>query len=188
MDNEVADETLMIKYQRGDAQAFEMLYTRHKGRLYRYLLRQCGNQSIADELFQDVWMKLIGARERYEVRAKFRTYLYHLAHNRVVDFYRRQPKLNPTSYNDEDCPQIEDIPSNQQHQPDIREEIRQQSNRLMELIEELPDAQREAFLLKEEADMSIDEIADVMGVNRETAKSRLRYAITKLRNGLGEVI
>ncbi|MCZ6719124.1 MAG: RNA polymerase sigma factor [Gammaproteobacteria bacterium] len=188
MDNEVGDETLMIRYQNGDARAFEVLYGRHKGRLYRYLLRQCGNQSVADELFQDVWMKLIGARDRYEVRAKFGTYLYHLAHNRVVDFFRRQAKVNPSSYSHEDCPQVEDIPCSQCNQPDVREEVRQQSNRLLELIEELPEVQREAFLLKEEAGMSVVEIAAVMGVNPETAKSRLRYAIAKLRKGLGEVV
>ena len=88
MDNAAPDEELMNRYRDGDAHAFEVLYTRHKGPLYRYLLRQCGAAALAEELFQDVWMKLIRARERYEARAKFTTYLYHLAHNRLIDHYR----------------------------------------------------------------------------------------------------
>ena len=98
MDNAAPDEELMNRYRDGDAHAFEVLYTRHKGPLYRYLLRQCGAAALAEELFQDVWMKLIRARERYETRAKFTTYLYHLAHNRLIDHYRRAKAGVPISY------------------------------------------------------------------------------------------
>ena len=90
MDNAAPDEELMTRYRDGDARAFEVLYTRHKGPLYRYLLRQCGAAALAEELFQDVWMNLIRTRERYEARAKFTTWLYTLAHHRVIDHHRRQ--------------------------------------------------------------------------------------------------
>ena len=79
----------MLCYRDGDAGAFDALYARHKGGLYRYLLRQCREPAAAEELFQDVWMNLIRARARYTVQAKFTTYLYRLAHNRLIDHYRK---------------------------------------------------------------------------------------------------
>jgi len=79
-----ADETLMLRYRNGDAGAFGRLYARHKGSLYRYLLRQCGQPTVAEELFQDVWLKLIAARSGYAVQARFATWLYRIAHNRLV--------------------------------------------------------------------------------------------------------
>ncbi|MCI0400511.1 MAG: RNA polymerase sigma factor [Gammaproteobacteria bacterium] len=185
MNNEPDDETLMIRYQNGDVQAFETLYGRYKGPLYRYLLRQCGNASVADELFQDIWMKLVRARERYEALAKFSTYLFHLAHNRLIDHYRRQARAMHNSNYDDDCPEVDEIPADRHSQPEVCEDVRQQSIRLLELIDGLPEAQREAFLLREEGGMSVEEIAEITGVSRETAKSRLRYAVAKLRSGLG---
>jgi RNA polymerase sigma-70 factor (ECF subfamily) len=86
---DATDETLMLGYRDGDAAAFDVLYGRHKGGIYRYLLRQCRNAALADELFQDVWMNLIRARAGYTVQAKFSTYLYRIAHNRLMDHFRR---------------------------------------------------------------------------------------------------
>ena len=83
-----SDEKLMLCYKNGDADAFEILYRRHRNPLFRYLYRQVGNRSLTEELFQDVWMNLIRARERYKARAKFATLLYKIARNRVVDHYR----------------------------------------------------------------------------------------------------
>jgi RNA polymerase sigma-70 factor (ECF subfamily) len=176
MDNAAPDEELMNRYRDGDAHAFEVLYTRHKGPLYRYLLRQCGAAALAEELFQDVWMKLIRARERYEARAKFTTYLYHLAHNRLIDHYRRAKAGVPISYDDD--------PDSDAREPDNELDRRRLGQRLLEQIAALPEAQREAFLLREESGLSLEQIAEVTGVNAETAKSRLRYALTKLRQGL----
>ncbi len=172
----------MLKYRNGDASAFEILYQRHKGALYRYILRQCGNDSTSEELFQDVWMKLINARKRYEVKAKFTTYLFQIAHNRVIDHYRRQ-QTNPD--NPGDCEaDIESAPTRIQDQPEQQVEIREQSQKILYLLDKLPVEQREVFLLKEEAGKSIPEIAEITGVNAETAKSRLRYAVNKLRQAL----
>lgn len=185
MDNAAPDEELMNRYRDGDAHAFEVLYTRHKGPLYRYLLRQCGAAALAEELFQDVWMKLIRARERYEARAKFTTWLYTLAHHRVIDHYRRQAAGVPISYDDDpDDPLIEQVPDSEVREPDNELDRRRLGQRLLEQIAALPEAQREAFLLREESGLSLEQIAEVTGVNTETAKSRLRYALTKLRQGL----
>jgi len=184
---EATDEALMERYRDGDAQAFELLYARHKGPVYRYLLRQCG-AALAEELFQDVWMKLIQARRRYEVRAKFTTWLYTLAHHRVIDHYRRQASGLPMSYDEDpdDDPQIEQVADSDARQPDNEFERRRQAQQLLDLLETLPEAQREAFLLREEGGLSIGEIAQATGVAAETAKSRLRYALARLRRGLKE--
>lgn len=182
---EATDEELMQRYRDGDVRAFEILYTRHKGPVYRYLLRQCGVAALAEELFQDVWMKLIKARERYEVRAKFTTWLYTLAHHRVIDHYRRQAAGVPISYDDDpDEPLIEQVADSELRQPDNEFERRRQAQQLLALLAQLPEAQREAFLLREESGLSLEEIAAVTGVNAETAKSRLRYALAKLRQGM----
>jgi RNA polymerase sigma-70 factor (ECF subfamily) len=181
---EHSDEDLMLSYQQGDAAAFEVLYERHKGGVFRYLLAKCYQQAIAEELFQDVWMKLIVARDRYEVRAKFTTYLYQLAHNHFVDYYRKtRTDVFQKKDSDED---VEQVTADAQKQADEQLDIQRQTETLSELIDDLPDDQREAFMLREEAGLTVAEIAEVTGVNAETAKSRLRYAVKKLRAGLRE--
>lgn len=183
-----ADEKLMLAYRDGDARAFEVLYARHKGALYRYLLRQCRVAAAAEELFQDVWTNLIKARERYQPSAKFTTYLYRVAHNRLIDYYRRQSSGVPISYDDEQSDiTLEQLPDTAEPEPENKLHIKRQVKRLLGLIEKLPDAQREAFLMREEGGLSLEEIADATGVNMETAKSRLRYAVAKLREGIVQV-
>jgi RNA polymerase sigma-70 factor (ECF subfamily) len=179
-----ADETLMLRYRAGDAGAFARLYARHKGPLYRYFLRQCGQAAIAEELFQDVWLKVIAARAGYVPQARFTTWLYRIAHNRLVDEYRARQRRLPVS-GDEDCPEWEAAPAPVEEQPEYREERRQQAERLLALLAELPEAQRETVLLREEAGLSLEEIAEATGTGRETVKSRLRYALARLRRGLG---
>jgi len=184
--NEATNEELMQRYRDGDAHAFEVLYARHKGPVYRYLLRQCGVAALAEELFQDVWMNLIRARGRYEVRAKFTTWLFTLAHHRLVDHYRRQSAGVPISYGDDpdDAPLIEKVADSELKQPDNEFERRRQIQQLLDHLARLPEAQRETFLLREESGLSLEEIAAVTGVTMETAKSRLRYALAKIRQGM----
>jgi RNA polymerase sigma-70 factor (ECF subfamily) len=181
------DEELMERYRDGDAGAFDALYGRHKGGVFRYLVRQCSNRGTAEELFQDVWMNLIRARETYTVQAKFTTYLYRLAHNRLVDHYRAHAASAAESFDDMDGTAIDNLAAAREHDPALNVDVKQQAGHLLYLIESLPAAQREAFLLQQESDMSIDEIAQATGVSRETAKSRLRYAVAKLREGMRDL-
>jgi RNA polymerase sigma-70 factor (ECF subfamily) len=183
---ESSDEELMLLYRDGDAGAFDALYARHKGGLYRYLLRQCRNHALAEELFQDVWMNLIRARESYTVQAKFTTYLYHLAHNRFIDHYRKHGQVDVASFDAEDGPPLDDLVDDHGQPPDAAYDVKRQAADLLELIGGLPPPQREAFLLQQEGGMSVEEIAAATGVSRETAKSRLRYAMAKLRQGMSE--
>jgi RNA polymerase sigma-70 factor (ECF subfamily) len=183
---ESSDEELMLGYRDGDAAAFDVLYARHKGGLYRYLQRQCRDAAAAEELFQDVWMNLIRARAGYTVQAKFTTYLYRLAHNRLIDHYRKHSAAAVSSFEDMEGDAVEELPDDRALSPEVAHDSRQQALRLLELLAELPEAQREAFLLQQEGGMSVEEIARATGVSRETAKSRLRYAMSKLRRGMSQ--
>jgi len=183
---ESSDEELMLLYRDGDAGAFDVLYARHKGGLYRYLLRQCRQQPVAEELFQDVWMNLTRARTSYTVQAKFSTYLYRLAHNRLIDHYRKHAQAVVASFDDEGVPELDSLADDREQPPESAYDVKRQAAELLELIGELPAPQREAFLLQQEGGMSVEEVAAATGVSRETAKSRLRYATAKLRQGMSK--
>ena len=181
---EASDEQLMLAYAGGDAAAFEALYARHKGPLYRFVLRSVKGAAEAEEIFQDVWMRAIEARHRYEPRAKFRTWLYTIAHNRFVDHWRAKG-LSVVPLEHEDGTAI-DVPAGPGAEPHRRAEARQSVARLLDAIAALPAAQREAFLLHEESGLSVAEIAAITGSNEEAAKSRLRYAMNKLKDALDD--
>ena len=183
---ESSDEELMLGYRDGDASAFDVLYARHKGGLYRYLLRQCRDAAVAEELYQDVWMNLIRARAGYTVQAKFTTYLYRVAHNRLIDHYRKRAHGTAVSFEDEGDDALTELPDERERPADEALDAKRQAARLLELIATLPEVQREAFLLQQEGGMSVEAIALATGVTRETAKSRLRYALAKLRQGMRE--
>jgi RNA polymerase sigma-70 factor (ECF subfamily) len=183
---DTSDEELMLCYRNGDAGAFDTLYVRHKGGVYRYLLRQCRDAAVAEELFQDVWSNLIRARAGYAVQAKFTTYLYRLAHNRLIDHYRKHNQAAVTSFDAEDGPALDDLMDDHERPPDAAYDMKRLAADLLRLVAELPTPQREAFLMQQEGGMSVEEIAAATGVSRETAKSRLRYALGKLRHGMSK--
>jgi RNA polymerase sigma-70 factor (ECF subfamily) len=177
---EGSDEQLMLAYRGGDAAAFEALYRKHRGGLFRYVARSVRERRLAEELFQEVWLRLIEARERYVPQAKFSTWLYAIAHNRLVDHFRSSG-LRSVEMMAEELP---DPPAQAAGQPERKAETREQGARLIATLEAMPPAQREAFLLHEEAGLSVPEIAQVTGTDGEAAKSRLRYAVAKLREAL----
>jgi RNA polymerase sigma-70 factor (ECF subfamily) len=183
MDDPRTDEALMLAYRDGDAAAFEALYGRWRGRLYRYLAHQARDN--ADELFQEVWMKVVGARGHYEVAAKFSTWLFRIAHNRLIDHFRsRNRGIVDLASDPEDDP-ADDLPAPETESPPALLERRETARRILDCLSALPALQREAFLMAEEGGMSLEEIANASGVGRETAKSRLRYALDRLRRCLG---
>lgn len=172
----------MLEYRDGDAHAFDMLYERHKGPLFRYCLRHCGERGAAEETFQDVWMRVIGARARYRPSAKFTTWLYRIARNRVIDHYRAGNPGRAESL--DDASSAFEPRAAETSEPGRRVDSERAAARLAALLAELPAEQRDAFLLHEEAGLGLDDIARLAGVGRETAKSRLRYALKKLREAL----
>jgi len=182
------DEDLMLAYAAGDAAAFDALYARHKGGVYRYLLRQCRQAGIADELFQDVWMNLIRARASYIPTAKFATWLYRLAHNRLIDHYRAAGVVTLVSADDDaHADVVEAIAADARDEPELRAGNRELGERLKEAVAALPATQREAFLLHQEGGLALAEIAQLTDVGVETVKSRLRYAMSKLRSDLADL-
>lgn len=177
------DGALMLRYRNGDTKAFEILYTRHKGALYRYLQRICRNREAVNDLFQESWSKLVASRARYEPRAQFTTFLFHIAHNCAVDYFRRAERQHIGRTDDVDELQ-ERLPSADTDRPDTQASEAQLQAAFQRALAQLPDEQRNVFVLREETGLTLEEIGEITGVTMETAKSRLRYALTKLRTAL----
>jgi len=170
---EAPDEELMAAYRDGNAAAFDALYSRHRGPLFRYVLRGVKLRAVAEELYQEIWIRVIEARRRYSPTARFTTWLYTIAHNRLVDHWRRK-ELAVVPVEDEMVPDGAADPAR-------HAEGREALARFAKALEDLPHAQREAFLLHEETGLTALEIAAVTGSETEAVKSRLRYAVAKLK-------
>jgi len=173
-----SDEALIGRYARGDAAAFERLYRRHEMRIWRYLERHVGNRATADELMQEVWIAVARDAERYAPTARFTTWLFTIAHNRMIDAMRA--KREHLSL------EKEQLTSDPALGPLAAAVARDQRAALSQAIEQLPSEQRDAFLLQIEGDLSVEQIAAITRSSFETTKSRLRYARTKLRELLRE--
>jgi RNA polymerase sigma-70 factor (ECF subfamily) len=182
-----ADVDWMLRYRDGDAAAFAHLYAHHKGPLYRYLLRHVRNAGAASDLFQEVWSRVIANRARYEPRAKFATFLFHIAHNCIIDFFRRDSKSREALQLVDAESLLRDAEAPEHQRPDRLAEFKEQQSALLAALAALPQEQREAFLLHEETGLSIEDIARITNVPAETAKSRLRYAVRKLKGSLIDV-
>jgi RNA polymerase sigma factor (sigma-70 family) len=179
-----SDEALMGRYARGDAAAFELLYRRHEMRVWRYLERNVQNRATADELMQEVWFAVARDATRYQPSARFTTWLFTIAHNRMIDSIRtsrRQLSLDTLGHEDESVIQADPSSS-----PVAAAVARDQATAIIQAVEALPREQREAFLLQIEGDLGVEEIAAITHSSFETTKSRLRYARTKLRELLKE--
>lgn len=174
---DASDEQLMLAWVAGDGRAFEQLYGRHRGPLYRFVLRQVREPALADEFFQDVWQRVIAARAGWKPDAAFTTWLYRIAHNRLNDHWRAL-KHRPAAPGDADerTARVADPSTPERELSDF-----EQRRRLQVAIDELPEEQREVVLLRLEQELSLEEIGAITGTGRETVKSRLRYAMDKLR-------
>lgn len=180
MTHERDDDELMLAFAAGDSSAFDALYDRYRKPMYRYLFHAVGNGAVADDLYQDVWSRVIDAQSRFRRGNGFRRWAFTIAHNRLVDHWRARSR-EPNA--DADDPEA--LAGNDADAPDARTERRQQADRLRSALMRLPREQREAFLLKQEAGLTLQELAEREGVGAETIKSRLRYATGKLKKLLG---
>ncbi len=179
---EPTDDVLMLAYAAGDVRAFEQLYGRHRGPLYRFLMRQLRNTALAEEMFQDVWQRVIAARASWQPDAAFSTWLFRIAHNRLNDHWRAQ-RHRPAAPEDADerTARVAD-PETPERQLSEFEQRRD----LQRALDALPEEQREVLVLRLEQELPLEEIGQITGVGRETVKSRLRYAMDKLRAGIGQ--
>jgi len=181
-----ADESLMLRFAAGDVRAFEQIYDRHERAVYRFLLRSVRIQAIADELLQEVWITVIRNARTYKPQALFTTWLYRIARSRLIDHWRaRDPEvldsLDEPAGAGCDAKLIDLVPADASVQPEVRTMERAQARAFVAAVEELPGAQREAFLLHVEAGLTHEQIAGITGTGAETVKSRIRYACAKLR-------
>ncbi len=176
------DETLMLAYAAGDGEAFAELYARHRARLFHYLLGQLRDRALAEELFQDVWQRLVHARAGWKPEAAFATWLFRIAHNRLNDHWRAA-RHRPAAPDDADArtARLADTRT-----PELLADEQAQRLQLHRALAELPPEQQEVVILRLEQELSLEEIGQITGVGRETVKSRLRYAMDKLRARLNE--
>lgn len=184
------DEGLMLAYAAGDLDAFALLFDRHERALYRFFLRQTRIPAQADDLLQETFLSVVKSAARYVPSARFTTWLYTIARHKLVDHWRGaglatsldDAANDPDDHaEDEGASLGERIAAALSTQPEVRAQSREYARAFLDAVESLPAPQREAFLLQAEGDLSIDEIAAVTAVGTETVKSRLRYALRRLR-------
>ena len=186
---EDSDESLMLRFAAGDIAAFDALYARHELGVWRYVFRSVRVQAVADDLLQDVWFAVARSAPTYKVSARFKTWLFTMAHNRVVDHFRtakQHVSIDAQGDDDEGLGLGDTLAADSGFGPVRRLESSEQAAALIAAVERLPLEQREAFLLQAEAGLSVEGIAEATGVSFETAKSRLRYARNSLRQQLQE--
>lgn len=177
----MTDEELFARYRRGDPAAFESLYGRYRQSLYLFLLRSSANRTVADDLYQESWARVISAQASFS-EGSFRAWLFQIARNLWIDHLRRQ-NLRPVD-TELDLAELGDP----KPQPEQQTQSEDCGELLKRSIGELPREQQEVFLLKEEGLISLEQIAAILAVGRETVKSRLRYAMTKLRSALEDCL
>ncbi len=185
------DDELMLAYARGDAGAFEVLYARHEGALFRFVRRLLGARLVsqADEVFQDTWLRIIAARESFAPQgATWKTWAFTIAHNLAMDRLRVSGRElsydDAPPYGDGGTDRLDWIQATLDLSHPSAEDVafwRAAGQQLLHCLDELPDTQRAVFLLHHEDGASLDALAQRLGLGFETVKSRLRYALQKLR-------
>ncbi len=177
------DAQLMQRYAAGDAHAFDALYERNRAGLWRFIRRLIGNAAATDDVFQECWSRVIANRERYRPTAQFTTWLYRIAHNCCMDHWRKSGRRAARETTDDDAvAAAADLPA---AEPAALAAAGESARRLGAALARLPEDQRVAFLLYVEGGLSMTEIAEQTGTRAETAKSRVRYAVAKLKQELG---
>ncbi len=184
--NQLDDEQLMSTFsQNGDnknQRAFEVLYQRHKGPLFRFIKKSINNDQDAKELFQDLWFKIINNKQKYDQQQKFTTWAYTIARRLLIDQFRKMGRMAELTSFDTNTEQQQE--GHQLKQPENEFESKQMTTELNHVIKMLPPNQRQVFLMKHESDLSIKEIAQITAQPLEQTKSQYRYAVQKIKLAL----
>lgn len=188
------DTKAMLAFQNGDASAFDRLIRRHQRALYNFCYRMLGSPAAAEDSTQEVLLKMVRATDRWTPSARVRTWMYRIARNHCIDELRKAKHRQTESM---DRPLQEEgaagggtlgdrLADSQAVPPDRGAASLHLRERLIQAIQALPEEQREVFLMREQAGLPFKEIADVVGVPENTAKSRMRYALEALRASLAQ--
>ncbi len=188
---EDADEALMFRYQKGEVAAFEVLLARHRKPIFNFIYRFVGSREVAEDLLQETFLRVIKGAAGYQKKAKFTTWLYTIARNLCVDQsrrkkHRRHQSLDAPLRAGDESGSLMDVIAGDEMASDRQVGNRQLHERLQQAIATLSDEQREVFLMREFLEMPFKDIAAVVGVPENTVKSRMRYALEKLRLELDE--
>jgi RNA polymerase sigma-70 factor (ECF subfamily) len=187
------DEALMLRYQRGDRGSFSELVRRHKTPLYNFVLRHLRSASAAEDVTQETFLRVVQRAADFKHEARFSTWLYTIARNLSIDHcrkmkHRRHASLDAPASNDGALRPLLEVVADGKPEGDVSRAAEWSDMRrsILSAVDALPDEQREVFLLREVANLPFKEIAEVTGIAENTVKSRMRYALERLRAALSE--
>lgn len=190
--SDITDETAMECYQNGDIKCFELLLARYNQRIFRFVLCMVyGDKTVAEDLLQEVFIKVIENKNSFDCAKNFNTWLYGLTRNHVIDYFRkeyfrRHSSLDRIAGNsDSKVTMLDQVRSEYRDQEELIQD-KQKRDKLYEKLDEIRDEYREVFVLREFDGLKFDEIADITDTNLNTVKSRHRYAFRELREKLME--
>lgn len=178
-----SDETLLLRYQEGDEEAFAQLYGRYRAGLWRFICGLCASTAQADEVFQETWLAVVQSPAAPDGRARFKTWLFQIARHRLIDGWRKHQREEMKSAAFDKAQVLDESEAT----PETLVLRAQQLQHIAAALQTLPLPQREVFLLRAHADMQLPEIATLTQTPLEAVKSRFRYALAKLRQQLGAV-
>jgi len=184
----ISDADLIKAYVNGDSKAFQALESRYRKQLFAWLVSTLSNRSDAEDLYQDIWLKIIKNADRFK-NVSFKAWMWKIARNRVIDFRRKkQPDLTlDASFNEDDQPMVERLES-KEIGPANRVESDDVTQKVMLIVADLPENQREVFLMRVESQLSFNEIAAALDIPLNTALGRMHDAMKKVKKQLMEVI
>jgi RNA polymerase sigma-70 factor (ECF subfamily) len=190
--DESPDEALMVRFQRGDRAAFRVLVSRHQKPLFNFALRHLRSPALAEDVVQDSFVRVVQSANEFKHEARFSTWLYTIARNLCIDQLRKSALRRHPSLDEQRSSSEGEGPTLGEQMPDSKASVERNAtstelrSKITDAVEELPDEQREVFLMREVAHLPFKEIAEITGVPENTVKSRMRYALERLQAALSE--